>query len=294
MGIPTPLVELLLFESKDEPLGEKALSLGKQTVICHEKQLKQLAERQQFALRDTTYTYDKSTVTSQQNTDQAYIEDTAFWDAIGVGQLDVMDVSDYEGATIVADLCEPVEASLYGKYDFIYNGSVLDNIFDPVTALVNTSQMLAPGGTVVHIEMSSHLCFEYISYSPDWFYDYYAVNNFEDCKVYVCCFNSTDQLLNGPWDVYGFMPSKTGEVAQIPSLGPCKSAVVTIARKGYKSTNTRKPIQWSYRPEEQNKEILAARERFISSPRPFLGVTQECFVNEGWEGFLHCGQVGGN
>ena len=26
----------------------------------------------------------------------------------------------------------------------------------------------------------------YLSFSPEWFYSYYAINNFADCKVYVC------------------------------------------------------------------------------------------------------------
>ena len=37
----------------------------------------------------------------------------------------------------------------------------------------------------MHIECAGGVPGAYLMYSPEWFFSYYAINNFKDCKVYV-------------------------------------------------------------------------------------------------------------
>lgn len=46
----------------------------------------------------------------------------------------------------------PVSKDLTGGYDFILNGNCLDNVFDPVSFLRNTTKMLKVGGRLLMIE----------------------------------------------------------------------------------------------------------------------------------------------
>jgi SAM-dependent methyltransferase len=71
------------------------------------------------------------------------------WGLLGFGPMESMDVSDYEGATLVHDLNEPVPESLHGQFDFIFDGGTIEHVFDVSTALKNVYHMLAPQGRFV-------------------------------------------------------------------------------------------------------------------------------------------------
>jgi 2-polyprenyl-3-methyl-5-hydroxy-6-metoxy-1,4-benzoquinol methylase len=60
-----------------------------------------------------------------------------------------VDVSPYEGAEVIHDLNQPLPDRLRGTADFIVDGSVLDNVFDPATGLRNLTEMLRPGGRLL-------------------------------------------------------------------------------------------------------------------------------------------------
>jgi 2-polyprenyl-3-methyl-5-hydroxy-6-metoxy-1,4-benzoquinol methylase len=47
-------------------------------------------------------------------------------------------------------------AGLQGQFDFIYNGSVLDNAFDSAAYVRNVSRMLKPEGVAFHYEGAQH------------------------------------------------------------------------------------------------------------------------------------------
>jgi hypothetical protein len=103
---------------------------------------------------------------------------------------------------------------------------VLDNIFDPAQALRNITELLALNGRVIHIEMASNLAYEYLIFSTDWFLDFYVVNDFADCRVYVCTFKSVEELLYGPWEVYAYLPSPDGHASSLRHLGYEQAVVV--------------------------------------------------------------------
>lgn len=202
-----------------------------------------------------------------------------------------MDISNYEGANIIHDLCQPIPADLKERYDFILNGSVLDNIFDPAAAMRNITLLLKPGGRVVTGEMASNLAFEYLIYSPGWFFDYYLYNGFDDCKAYICGFENLDQLLYGRWKVYSFNPKIDGSSVSVQTLGHAQAVVVVFAQKSKESTWDRNPVQWCYRSKDDMKDYLDRVHRFINSRRPYFASNTK---NIGWnqlEGFVYCGQT---
>jgi len=291
MGIPAPLAELITFEHSYQPVGKRVLSLGRQTILFDEKRMKQIVERQNLTLPNLEVRYDDITIQAMLSQDQRYITDETFWRALNVERLDILDISDYEHAAIIHDMCRPIPEDLEGQYGFIFNGSVMDNLFDPAMAMRNITRMLSPGGRVCHIEMASNLAFEYLIYSPDWFWDYYAFNYFDDCKVYLCCFDNLDQLLNGPWRIYCFSPKSTGESVPVPSLGYRQAVVVVFAEKGQNSTWNNNPVQWCYRTDNDKTIAKKSRKRFNASLRPIFSPTGVAPPASNVEGFLDCGTI---
>jgi SAM-dependent methyltransferase len=105
-------------------------------------------------------------------------QQTTFGKDLGIPHR-IMDQSDYEGADIIWDLGYPIPKRLHNKFDFIFSGGSLDNMFNPAQAMMNFTQMLKSGGRLVCMESASSFNSPYLMYSPGWFCDYYEVNNFK-------------------------------------------------------------------------------------------------------------------
>lgn len=68
---------------------------------------------------------------------------------LGFGQIESMDLSDFEGATLLQDLNAPVPEDLEQQFDFIFDGGTIEHVFNVPVALQNVFRMLKPGGMFV-------------------------------------------------------------------------------------------------------------------------------------------------
>src|SRR5262249_37722910 len=113
-----------------------------------------------------------------------FISDATFFGLLGVKLIRAIDHSDFEGADIILDLNEPIGNELAGTVEFLYGGSVLDNIFDPATYIKNVARLLAPNGRVIDQNLGSFHYHPYVITAPAWYFDYFVLNSFTDCKIY--------------------------------------------------------------------------------------------------------------
>lgn len=81
------------------------------------------------------------------NPDDAYSE--TFFRKIGFDQVDSMDISHFENASIVQDLGGELPEELHGRFDVVYDGGTCEHIFDLPTAYRNIHKMLKPGGVLI-------------------------------------------------------------------------------------------------------------------------------------------------
>ena len=268
MSITLPVAELMLRESKVRPIQGRALSFGRSTVPIPQEVMDALFKQVGFERPDTAVEYDHVTQMSHQHPDKAFFTDHTFYRWLGLSQIDVIDVSDYEGADIVHDICQPLPAHLQGQYDFVLNSSVLDNVFDPAAAIRHMSSALKPGGRILHFEMASYDAFPYLVFSPGWFQDYYAVNDFERCQVYMAQFKSIDELIYGPWSMWACLPLE-GQQISAPTIKGMMGIVLCIAERGADSTFHKSPIQGHYRGDAQRAHIERSLKRFAETSLPF-------------------------
>jgi SAM-dependent methyltransferase len=68
---------------------------------------------------------------------------------LGFGEVETMDFSDFEGATILHDLNRTPPRALHGKFDLIFDGGTLEHVFNVPNALDGLFRMLRTGGRVV-------------------------------------------------------------------------------------------------------------------------------------------------
>ena len=197
-------------------------------------------------------------------------------EALGFESTKFLDVTDYEGADIVHDLGTPVDQSLYEQFDFIYNGSCLDNMFNPGTALINMSKMLKRGGRILHIEHATPFNGPYLIYSPGWFFDYYVTNGFADVKVHLALFTTANDLAFGPWYLhyYNWPAENSGVLPKGP--GPdVHMILIVLAEKKDDSTCERQPVQNQYRQTAELRQAFNSKiDTVLTSPRPIFSIGQ--------------------
>jgi SAM-dependent methyltransferase len=293
VGLPSQLAVLLLREHRHRPIQGTLLSIGRQTayftpaeaaaLVKCELGLTPLAQERALEIDGKT----------RGSAGQAFITDRAFYSLFSGAAYRCLDISSYEGADIVADLCAPIDPDLEGRFDFIVDGSCLDNMFDPAAAIRNLARLLKPGGRIVHVNRASRRHNVYVAFALSWFHDFYAVNEFADCQVYLAQWDG-DQM-QARWDLYHYEPVRLRD-GRLTYFGqdrwyhPWREAhAVVVAQKGERSTSDRSPVQFEYRqgirhqeidgkceivpqglPEDAGDPYVASSVRFQRSGRPLL------------------------
>lgn len=271
MGIMAPVARAILREHAHRPLTGDGLLIGRQTVPLTLAEARAMmaeegvAERADFDA-SADWVHDKSTRVAQ---GRNYISDLAFFALFSDISFRTLDVTDYEGAEIVHDMHEPVPEHLHGAFDFIWNGSCLDNMFDPGAAMLSTGRMLKPNGRVICMEMATRHFNAYASFSQSWFFDYFAANAYADCKVYAMCFEPK-LLQTGPYHLFCASDYESIELQFSEKSVPSTWAILTlcIAEAGPDTTWDRKPIQSQYRPDPNS--LKAMFETYQNTGRPVM------------------------
>jgi hypothetical protein len=269
MGLSSHMVEAIMREHVYRPIEGDVLLIGRQTVYMSPKAAFQMMLRNGITPAhpfDANAYLDVSTINRRPDEGQNLISDFSLFELLGASRVRALDHSDYEGAQVVHDLTKPIPSELRGIADFIVDGSTLDNVFDPVTAILNFAELLRPGGRIIMINMLSNHNQPYTLQTPLWYLDYFVVNHFVDCKVYVCvfldkCINSfylnIDDLINLERGVTNFVSEH-------------EMAAIVVAEKGDESTAQQIPSQGHYRSSEKWVEYRESLMKIRESPRPHI------------------------
>jgi hypothetical protein len=99
-----------------------------------------------------------------------YVADELYT-ALGARQLDVLDNSDYEGASVIHDLNKPVPDRLHSSFDVVFDGGSLEHVFEFPTALRSVMSMVKAGGHLIVGTPTNNLSGHgFYQFSPEVFY----------------------------------------------------------------------------------------------------------------------------
>jgi SAM-dependent methyltransferase len=258
MAITRHLAELILIEHLHRPIVGRVLLLGRQTVFMTPDEATALVGKVGLKVRPAARIDICGMPHGRKN---GYISDAAFFSLFSDADVKACDVTDYEGAEYLFDLSQAPPPELLSGFSFIYNGSVLDNVFDPAAALRNVARMLKPDGVLLGYEGMVHWGAAYLKMSPDWFFDYFALNGFADTQAWVV--NYPD-IHAAPWQVFEWSPY-SGQALAGNVAGPQDQMVVVVAENSATASVDRTPIQKEYRPD--HAPYRAAYERMTLSAR---------------------------
>jgi hypothetical protein len=200
------------------------------------------------------------------------IRDVDFFKMAGFSEVKAIDVNGCEGAEIILDLNGDVPLSLNSTCDFLVDGSLLDNVFDPISGLRNAVKLLRPSGRLYMLNAGNYSpCIGGIPYvicTPIWYYDYFCINEFSDCQVYVTVYEPNGQLTFFLGYEYTLRRRKNALIKPIVSEYPVQISV--FAERDETSTWHRTPTQHVYRSDEEWDDYERTVQSFIRRGRPIL------------------------
>lgn len=263
MGISAIHAELIIREHKFRPLPKTVHLLGRQTVQLNYQQISAILVRHGIAPSAVSIEIDRTTSFAIAS-GQDFISDATFFGLLGVTKIRAIDHSDFEGADIILDLNQPISADLAGTAEFVYGGSVLDNVFDPATYIKNIARLLAPSGRLLDQNLGSFHFHPYVVTAPAWYFDFFVLNGFEDCKVYFIQAGHVPHLYGLEFDPDDPFISDFGSAGIGSPFG-----IAIIAEKGGQSSWERVPSQDQYRDAAEWATFRANLVRVKSSGRRY-------------------------
>jgi len=161
MGLETNAAALLLKMRRDEVAFGRVLTLGHQHLHLEPATYRRVLARLGQPLAEEVPLYADSLIK-----------------ALGAEDVEALDASDYEGATRLHDLNEPVPASCHEQFDIVFDGGTLEHVFNFPIALKNCMQMVKPHGRFVAVTMPNNWCGHgFYQFSPELFFRAFSPEN---------------------------------------------------------------------------------------------------------------------
>lgn len=265
--IVNAIAKIIIREHLYKPITGKVLTLGRQTIaMTYEEVLEVMKQEGYFppqnVLSKIKIEYDQETRVGKGSN---FLSDKIFFQLFGVTELASMDVTNYECADIIHNLNFPIPQSLYNQFDFIIDGGTFDHLFDIKIAFENVVKMLNNNGRILQWNAASNFTgAAYLSLGPDLFHDYYVLNKFADCKVYVVEVDTAGQL--DEWDFYEF----DGSIDYGHFMSNRLQMTFLLAEKSEASTWDKMPVQRQYRNDLLNNEFNANLKSISKSKRNYF------------------------
>lgn len=254
MGFNSWTTHVLLASNKEKPFKSgSAFALGgRQSVFLKPAQIEELAIRyggghskESLAELFNSEYIDHDTLRTRESvSDAAYIKSL-----IGLETFS-FDATDYENATQILDLNKPFDSQLYpenlNKYDGLFDGGCLDNVWNPAQSQMNLCSLLDKGGRIMNWVAASNWPGAFCMISCEWLLSFYAINNFRNIRVY--WFHPIkDETIwpNQTVEVWRFNPNFTRR----PDYDPYEAALKQSSHPGFviavaEVSETRLPTEW--------------------------------------------------
>lgn len=237
MGIAKGALELLAQARRDNPhLGRRLLQLGRQHTFVTQEQLVSALKKYLLPIPEMVL---------ELNSDEV-VNDVLLFSALGFSTIESLDVSGFEDPTYLHDLNNPIPPELAEMYDVVLDGGTIEHIFDVRAVMTNIHNLLAVGGSVIHLAPSSnHVDHGFYMFSPTLFFDYYSANNY--LLQQMLLFEYTSRHDVDQWLIRQYVPGSIDHLSFGGWGGPRMLGIYVCATKTPESTSGVIPQQGMYR-----------------------------------------------
>jgi SAM-dependent methyltransferase len=178
MGFIRANIIPILEEHRERPFGGRLLLLGMADVYFSQAHLVRMARTVRVDLASGVQITPSH---AQVLADKGYISGHSLFRQLKFSDIDVLDISAFEGATIQFDLnADQTPPNLVERFDVIIDHGTLEHVFHLPNALRNLHRMLRTGGRVVHSAPSGNFFDHgFYMFQPTLFLDYYTANGWD-------------------------------------------------------------------------------------------------------------------
>jgi hypothetical protein len=164
MGLTYTEIHELLSARRAGARFDQTLMLGRQNLYLHERETAAVIAE-----------FNLSPEIAQLTMPFGRYADDFLRTTLHVAQLDSMDVSSYEDATVVHDLNTPIAADLEQCFDAVIDGGTLEHIFNVPVALASLMRMTKVDGRVISANPANNLCGHgFFQFSPELMFRVYS------------------------------------------------------------------------------------------------------------------------
>jgi hypothetical protein len=227
MGISANCIKFLNYSKLKGVDFDKTLTLGRQQIFLSEKARQHLIT--QFKNQELPV-------------NGGFAE--PLFHLLGANEVESMDYSDFENATIIHDLSVPVSKVHTNVYSTIFDGGTLEHVFNFPIAIKNCMDMLRVGGHFIAITPANNYCGHgFYQFSPELYFALFTkVHGFNLKQIVVVVENKPENQLEW-FEVRN--PKSVGERVTIINSYP--TAMMVIAEKIMETDNISiNPLQSDY------------------------------------------------
>jgi len=166
MGISVNCAKFLCYSKQQGVSFENSLMLGRQSLYVSKNEIAGFIRH----FGDT-----KTNVESESFTD-GYAE--PLFKLLGAETIDSIDFSDYEKASILHDMNNPIPDNLKNRFTAIFDGGTMEHIFNVPIGFKNCMQMLKIGGHYVAVTPANNMFGHgFYQFSPELFFSLFSAKN---------------------------------------------------------------------------------------------------------------------
>ena len=144
---------------------------------------------------------------------------------LGARSVDLIDASDYEGATIVHDLNKPLPAGWSTKFDTVIDFGTIEHVFDVPQVLRTYASLVSEGGSIVIATQADGSCGHGLyQFSPELFYRFFSTKNGFETKCFLIPCGSSRRA----W-IFSPDPAASNSRIEFPVMG--KTYVVAVSTR---------------------------------------------------------------
>jgi hypothetical protein len=239
MGIDVTALESILLSLKYVTKNQNMLTLGRQQIHMRSEVIYKILNKNKIQLSGNYH-------------NNLYCE--TFFKDIGFLNVDSIDASNYESATIVHNMNKPIPSDLKDKYNYIYDGGTIEHIFNIPQTFENIIDMLEVGGIFLSVtcnnNFSGHGMYQF---SPEIFLSAFS-NNYG--MEIIDIFLAETDTMRKDWISVNSYNEKTGGRNISRFMNTREVYIITIARKisnDRESLINNSPQQYSYEKLEWKK-----------------------------------------
>lgn len=148
MGLTATDIDFLLILRRRKAPMPRIATIGRQSLCLHSRQVARLRRIIPESSALANYCWGE-------------VADPILRDLTGAGEVVSIDMSDYEGASIVHDMNLPLadrRPDLAGQFDLVIDGGTLEHVFNFPVAVANLMFLARKGGYILSANPANNLC----------------------------------------------------------------------------------------------------------------------------------------